>query len=68
MYYYSNLHLLKVVNNLRYRFNKEGIIYGIRCVVTENMYIGSTNDSVGRFNKHLITGDSNVALQDAIAM
>ena len=38
MYYYSNLHLLKVVNSLRYRFNKEGIIYGIRCVVTENMY------------------------------
>jgi hypothetical protein len=32
------------------------------------MYIGSTNDSVGRFNKHLIAKDTCVGLRAALAM
>ena len=68
LYYYSNLQLSKVVNALRYRFSKDGIVYGIRCLVTDKMYIGSTLDSVGRFNKHLIAHDSCADLQAAIKL
>jgi hypothetical protein len=66
--YYRNLHWPKTIDNMRYRFRGKAIIYGIRCRVTNMIYIGSTFTPVDRFRQHLVTGhSSNQALQDAIA-
>ena len=66
--YYLNVHLLSVVNKIRYRFKGLTVIYAIRCRVTGMMYIGSTFSPSLRFHQHLMTGSSsNINLQTAIA-
>jgi hypothetical protein len=63
-YYYMNLHLSQVVDNLRFRFKSKPIVYGIRCRETGMMYIGSSFAPENRFHNHLVTGNhSNAALQ-----
>ena len=65
--YYKNLHLLSSFNGLIHRFRGQSIVYGIRCRITNMIYIGSTTNPIKRFNKHLVTGEkSNDRLQNAI--
>jgi len=57
----------RIIRKLQYRFKHDAIIYGIRCQVTNMLYVGSTLSSSLRFHKHLITGEqSNANLQAAI--
>lgn len=59
----------KNVDKMRYLYRKATIIYGIVCNTTNEIYVGSTWDSVRRFNKHLLSTDisrKNKELQDAI--
>ena len=66
-YYFINLNLPRAVDNLRYRFRAQPLIYGIRCRLTGKMYIGSTFSPENRFYKHLIAGDRSCPeLQDDI--
>jgi group I intron endonuclease len=67
--YYQHLNDPRVVRALCYRFKGKSIIYGIRCKVTNMVYIGSTLVGHDRFYQHLISGkSSNTALQEAINM
>ena len=67
--YYYNLHMITVINDIRYRFQHKPIIYAIRHRATGMMYIGSTFTPSLRFHQHLISGtSSNANLQAAMAL
>jgi len=57
--YYTNLHMPNVISKLQYRYRGKAIIYGIRCVLTNMIYIGSSMQPGLRFHNHLISGDSS---------
>ena len=66
--YYMHLDKNGVITKLQYRFRKHSIVYGIRCVVNEMLYVGSTSAAGLRFDNHLISGvNSNASLQRDIA-
>jgi len=66
--YYRNLHLKSTISSIKFRFRGQSIIYGIRCRMTNMIYIGSTSQSLVRFNRHLETGRySNPSLQNDIS-
>ena len=65
--YYMNLDNPRILRALRYRFKEKTIIYGIRCQVNNQIYIGSSFAPSLRFHQHLVTGFcSNTLLQRAI--
>lgn len=65
--YYQDLSKHHVFNSLCQRFRNVPVIYGLRCVVTGMIYVGSTMVPQDRFYQHLVTGRySNAQLQDAI--
>jgi group I intron endonuclease len=69
LHYYLNLLDTKVVSLLRSRYRGKGVVYGLRCRPTGQMYIGHTMSPSTRFYNHLITHDtsqSNTNLQLAI--
>lgn len=45
------------VDKMRYLYDHVAVIYGIVCETTNMIYVGSTWDSVRRFNKHFISKD-----------
>lgn len=67
-YYYTRLDNTRVIRQLRYHFKDKAIIYGIRCHVTQMIYIGSTLAPALRFHSHLVTHEhSNLNLQADIS-
>ena len=66
--FFKDLHLPRTIKNLQYLYRGKAIIYGIRCQITNMVYIGSTLVPGRRWHNHLVTGtNSNDALQAAIA-
>lgn len=54
LHYYMHLTNVKVINLLRHRYDKKGVVYGIRCRLTGQTYIGHTVDPKVRFYSHFI--------------
>lgn len=66
---HTGLDTRKNIDSMRYLYDHVAIIYGIVCETTNMIYVGSTWDSVRRFNKHFISKDDtrkNINLQAAI--
>jgi predicted GIY-YIG superfamily endonuclease len=59
----------KNIDKMRYLYSNAAIIYGIVCETSNEIYVGSTWDSVRRYNKHFLSKDisrKNKELQAAI--
>lgn len=66
--FFKDLHLPRTIKNLQYLYKRNAIVYGIRCQISNMVYIGSTLTPGRRWHNHLVTGTgSNGALQAAIA-
>jgi hypothetical protein len=66
--FYLHLDHWRTINNLIRRFKDKPIVYGLLCVETGMIYIGSSFVGHDRLHQHLVTGNSsNPALQAAIA-
>ena len=66
--FFKDLHLPRTIKNLQYLYRGNAIVYGIRCQITNMIYIGSTLVPGRRWHNHLVTfTNSNDALQAAIA-
>lgn len=65
--YYKDLHLDRIRSLIYFGLKPKPIVYGIRCRVTNMIYIGSTLHPYKRLFSHLETGNgSNIPLQKAI--
>jgi group I intron endonuclease len=54
---------------MQYEFRGNAIVYGIKCLVTGMIYVGSTLTPGRRWFNHLVTGEnSNTNLQEAIQL
>lgn len=51
---HTSLNDVRNINKMRYNYNHIPIVYAMVCENTQMIYVGSTWDSVKRFNKHLI--------------
>jgi hypothetical protein len=50
---YTNLHLGETKDELRLKYSKRALVYGIQNDITKQIYIGSTADGFVRLSAHL---------------
>jgi hypothetical protein len=66
---YTNLHLGETKDELRLKYSKRALVYGIKNDITKQIYIGSTADGFVRLSAHLFwqsTNHTNIKLRNSI--